>query len=62
MNDNLCIHAIIETTYGPRLFIIHDTDEVSVKAMVGFVRIVAMYDEPIITHEMVTSNGRFSCE
>lgn len=67
--DNLMITAVFSITYMcpgadalHQTRIIHDTTEAKVRAMDGFVRIVSMQDEPIITHAMVTGNGLWSCD
>lgn len=55
---------LITATFAiaPFTRIVHDTSVDKVKVMPGFVSIVCVQDEPYITHTMVTSNGKFSCE
>lgn len=56
------ITANFTVYWGLQTRIIHDTSVDEVKAMPGFVSILSVQDEPHITHAMITSNGKFSCE
>lgn len=56
------VTATFAVAWGTQSRILHDTDEATVRAMPGFLAIESVQPEPVITWEMVTSNGRFSCE